>query len=272
MDPLAEFTKRLELSGNHDMAHFARQTWQQLEHHAAQGPQSYRKFQEKQLSAALGKARPDQLADRVAMLKIETSIASPAGSLLVNTVQVHIRIYRAAPSLAESLSGSFAGTKSTGSTSLPALNPKLLWQSAQLDGKTEGVIFVDIEVAARAVDAALEGSGVSSRARVLQQVLRTLEKKHNVKFSSKSAKLLVLVPEAQQHTQVAHSGSEDLSRIPAGASRLPASLLTKLSIVSLHDATAMSDESGDTETPSQDTRVARSNLVSKRPLIQELGS
>lgn len=125
------------------------------------------------------------------MLKIETSIASPAGSLLVNTVQVHIRIYRAAPSLAESLSGSFAGTKSTGSTSLPALNPKLLWQSAQLDGKTEGVIFVDIEVAARAVDAALDGSGVSSRARVLQQVLRTLEKKHNVKFSSKSAKVIL---------------------------------------------------------------------------------
>ena len=42
MDPLAEFTKRLEQSGNHDMAEFARQTWQQLDHHAAQGPQNYR--------------------------------------------------------------------------------------------------------------------------------------------------------------------------------------------------------------------------------------
>ena len=42
MDPLAEFTKHLESSGNQDMAQFARQTWQQLEHHAAQGPESYR--------------------------------------------------------------------------------------------------------------------------------------------------------------------------------------------------------------------------------------
>ena len=123
------------------------------------------------------------------MLKIETSIASPAGSLLVNTSQVHIRIYRAAPSLADSLSGSFARTKSTGSTGLPAPNPKLLWQSAQLDAKAEGVIIVDVEVAARAVDAALGGSGVSSRARLLQQVLQTLEQKHSVKLSSKSAKV-----------------------------------------------------------------------------------
>ena len=42
MDPLAEFTKHLELSGNPDMVNFARQTWQQLEQHAAQGPESYR--------------------------------------------------------------------------------------------------------------------------------------------------------------------------------------------------------------------------------------
>lgn len=123
------------------------------------------------------------------MLRIETSIAPPAGSLLVNTAQVHIRIYRAAPSLAESLSGSFARTKSTGNAGLPALNLKLLWQSAQLDDKAKGVVFVDVEVSARAVDAALKGSAVSSRAHLLQQVLQTLEKRHNVKLSSKSAQV-----------------------------------------------------------------------------------
>lgn len=123
------------------------------------------------------------------MLRVETSIAAPAGSLLVNMAQVHIRIYRAAPSLAESLSGSFARAKSTSSAGLPALNTKLLWQSAQLDDKAKGVVFVDVEISARAVDAALEGSGVSSRARLLQQVLQTLEKRHNVKLSSKSAKV-----------------------------------------------------------------------------------
>ncbi|KAL3154673.1 hypothetical protein ABBQ38_011222 [Trebouxia sp. C0009 RCD-2024] len=270
MDPLAEFTKQLELSGNQDMAQFARQTWQQLEHHAAQGPQSYRKFQEQQLSAALGNVRPEQSADRVAMLRIETSIAPPAGSLLVNTAQVHIRIYRAAPSLAESLSGSFARTKSTGNAGLPALNLKLLWQSAQLDDKAKGVVFVDVEVSARAVDAALKGSAVSSRAHLLQQVLQTLEKRHNVKLSSKSAQVLVLKPEAQQHPPAAHSGHEDLSSIPAGHSRLPASLLTKLSVVNLCDANAVSDKSRNMDIPCQDTRVANSNLVSKRPLIVEL--
>ena len=153
------------------------------------GMHSRRKFQEKQLSAALGNARPDQLADRVAMLKIETSIASPAGSLMVNTAQVHIRIYRAALSLAESLSGSLFRKKSASSIGLPALNPKLLWQSAQLGAEAAGVIIVDIECAAKAVDAAVEGSVLSSRTHLLQQVLQFLQKKHSVKLTSKSAKV-----------------------------------------------------------------------------------
>ena len=82
--------------------------------------------------------------------------------------------------------------------------------------------------------------------------------------------LLVLASEAQQHPQAAHSGHEDLSSIPAGHSRLPASLLTKLSVVSLHEATPVSDKSRDMGAPCQDTGVAKSNLVSRKPLIEEL--
>lgn len=148
-----------------------------------------RKFQEKQLSAALGNTRPEELADRVAMLKIETSIASPAGSCLANTAQVHIRIYRAAPSLAESLSGSFARRKSATSIGVPAVSLKLLWQSAELGAGAEGVIFVDIECAAKAVDAAAEGLVMPARQHLLQQVLQFLQKRQGVKFASKSAKV-----------------------------------------------------------------------------------
>ena len=42
MELPAELTKHLELNGNKDMLAFAKQTWQQLESHAAQGPDSYR--------------------------------------------------------------------------------------------------------------------------------------------------------------------------------------------------------------------------------------
>lgn len=123
------------------------------------------------------------------MLKIATSIATPAGSLLANTAQVHIRIYRAAPSLAESLSGSFARRKSATSIGLPALSLKLLWQSAELAAGAEGVIFVDIECTAKAVDAAAETSVMATRQHLLQQVLQFLQKTQGVKFASKSAKV-----------------------------------------------------------------------------------
>ena len=123
------------------------------------------------------------------MLKIETSIASPAGSFLAKSVQVHIRIYRAAPSLAESLSGSFARRKSATSIGLPAMGLKLLWQSAELAAGADGVIFVDIECAAKAVDAAAEGLVMATRQHLLQQVLQFLQKTQGVKFASKSAKV-----------------------------------------------------------------------------------
>lgn len=123
------------------------------------------------------------------MLKIETSIVSPAGSLLVNKAPVHIRIYRAAPSLAESLSGSFARSKPASSIGLPAVSFKLLWQSAELAAGAEGLIFVDVECAAKAMDAAVEGSVMSTRAHLLQQVLHFLQIKQGVKLASKSAKV-----------------------------------------------------------------------------------
>ena len=123
------------------------------------------------------------------MLIIETSVASPAGCLLVNTAHVHIRIYRAAPSLAESLSGCFAGSKPASSIGLPAVTPKLLWQSAELAARAEGVIFVDVECAVKAVDAAVEGTVMSTRTHLIKQVLHFLQKKQGVKLTSKSAKV-----------------------------------------------------------------------------------
>ena len=150
-----------------------------------------RKFQEKQLSTALGNARPEHLSDRTAMLKIDTSIASAAGSLLVNTAQVHIRIYRAAPSLAESMSGSFARNKAQSSIGMPAVNPKLLWQSAQLSKDSEAAIFVDMECSAKAVDAACEGTALC-KTHVQQQVLQFLQQKQDIKLASKTAKVRVL--------------------------------------------------------------------------------
>lgn len=124
------------------------------------------------------------------MLVIETSIAKPAGCLLVNTAQVHIRIYRAAPSLAESLSGSFARSKPVNSIGLSAVSPKLLWQSAELAAGAEGAVFLDVECAAKAVDAAVKGSVMSARTHLLQQVLHFLQKKQGIKLASKSAKVI----------------------------------------------------------------------------------
>lgn len=87
-----------------------------------------------------------------------------------------------------------------------------------------------------------------------------------------AVQLIVLA--SDEPAQAARSGREDLSRIPAGNSRLPASLVSKLSVVSLHDATALSDTSRDKATACvdthQDTRVGKSSTVLKRPLIQEL--
>lgn len=88
---------------------------------------------------------------------------------------------------------------------------------------------------------------------------------------------MVLTPEAQEASQAAHSGREDLSSIPAGTSGLPASLLSKLSLVNVHAATASADSPGDTAchvthegTDSGKSGVGKSSVVSKRPLIEEL--
>ena len=87
-----------------------------------------------------------------------------------------------------------------------------------------------------------------------------------------SVQVTVVAPEAHSPLQAAHSGREDLSRIPAGTSRLPASLLSKLSVVSLHDSTDTPDKSRDTASDAlhQDLNASKSTAVLKRPLIEEL--
>ena len=84
--------------------------------------------------------------------------------------------------------------------------------------------------------------------------------------------LSVVAPEAQESLQAAHCVCDDLSCIPAGTSRLPASLLSKLSMVSLHDSIGSSDKPREMahDATHQDLSVSKSMTVLKRPLIEEL--
>jgi len=150
---------------------------------------SCRKFQDAQLSAALGNARPEKLSDRKALLKIDTSIVASGTCLLVDTAQVSIRIYRASPSLAVSMCGSLARSKSQTSTQQQAVKPKLLWQSAKLTADAKGIVIVDIECSAKAVDAVLEKQLLSSKLNLLPQVLQYLQQHTGVKLAVKSAKV-----------------------------------------------------------------------------------
>ncbi|KAL0042627.1 hypothetical protein WJX79_005822 [Trebouxia sp. C0005] len=204
MEFFSEFSKRLELSGNEEMLNFARQTWQQLDDHAAQGPDAYRKFHDKKMSLALGNARPDRLSDRKALLRIDTSILANASSVLVDTAQVCIRIYRSAPSLAASMSGALT---------------------------------------------------------------------YSVKLATKSAKMSVLSSENVVSKDHSASGRhEDLSQIPAASSsHLPASLLSKLSLVKSEDECTHKSPGVSSPTRASATKPAvPSTQAKKRPLIQEL--
>ena len=96
---------------------------------------------------------------------------------------------------------------------------------------------------------------------------------HLLLMLNDAVQLTVVAPEAQEPLQVAHSRRrEDLSGIPASTSHMPASLLRKLSVVSLDDATASSDQLSGTapDVTHQDMGVGMSSAVLKRPLIEEL--
>ena len=148
-----------------------------------------RKFHDKKMSLALGNARPDRLSDRKALLRIDTSIVANASSVLVDTAQVCIRIYRAAPSLAASMSGSLTCSKSQSSTDKQSAQPKLLWQSANLTSDAKGIIIVDIECSAKATDAAFEGQSRFGKSSLMQQVLQYVQHEAGVKLATKSAKV-----------------------------------------------------------------------------------
>ncbi len=151
-----------------------------------------RKFHDKKMSQALGNARPDRLADRKALLRIDTSILANASSVLLDTAQVCIRIYRSAPSLAASMSGSLTCSKSQTSTDKQSAQPKLLWQSANLTTDAKGIIIVDIECSATATDAAFEGHSRLAKSSLMQQVLQYVQQDAGVKLATKSAKVRVV--------------------------------------------------------------------------------
>ncbi|DBA90476.1 TPA: hypothetical protein ACH3X1_003740 [Trebouxia sp. C0004] len=271
MEFFSEFTKRLEVSGNEQMLSFARQTWQQLDDHAAQGPDAYRKFHDKKMSLALGHARPDRLSDRKALLRIDTSILANASSVLVDTAQVCIRIYRSAPSLAASMAGSLTHGKSQTSTDEPSVQPRLLWQSAKLTADAKGIIIVDIECSAKATDAAFEGQCRFGKSSLMQQVLQYVQQKAGVKLATKSAKITVLSTETVISKDLSASGRhEDLSQIPAASSsHLPASLLSKLSLVKPEDK--RTNKSSGVSLPTRvSATAAPSTQAKRRPLIQEM--
>lgn len=273
MEFFAEFTKRLELSGNEQMLSFARQTWQQLDDHAAQGPDAYRKFHDKKMSLALGNARPDRLSDRNALLRIDTSILANASSVLVDTAQVCIRIYRSAPSLAASLSGSLTCSKSQTSTDKQSAQPKLLWQSAKLTTDARGIIIVDVECSAKVTDAAFERESRLGKSSLMLQVLQYVQQQAGVKLATKSAKMSVLSAENIVSKGPSASGRhEDLSQIPAASSsQLPASLLSKLSLVKPEDERTNKSSGFCLPTRVSATEPAAPSMqAEKRRLIQEL--
>ncbi len=152
-----------------------------------------RKFHDKKMSLALGNARPDRLSDRKALLRIDTSILANASSVLVDTAQVCIRIYRSAPSLAASMSGSLTCSNSQTSTDKQSAQPKLLWQSAKLTTDAKGIIIVDIECSAKATDAAFEGQCRFGKSSLMQQVLQYVQQKAGVKLATKSAKVRAIM-------------------------------------------------------------------------------
>ncbi|KAL0040582.1 hypothetical protein WJX77_011648 [Trebouxia sp. C0004] len=206
------------------MLSFARQTWQQLDDHAAQGPDAYRKFHDKKMSLALGHARPDRLSDRKALLRIDTSILANASSVLVDTAQVCIRIYRSAPSLAASMAGSLT-----------------------------------------------HGQCRFGKSSLMQQVLQYVQQKAGVKLATKSAKITVLSTETVISKDLSASGRhEDLSQIPAASSsHLPASLLSKLSLVKPEDK--RTNKSSGVSLPTRvSATAAPSTQAKRRPLIQEM--
>ena len=152
-----------------------------------------RNFHDKKVSEALGNARPGRLADRKALLRIDTSILANASSVLLDTAQVCIRIYRSAPSLAASMSGSLTCSKSQTSTDKQSAQPKLLWQSANLTTDAKGIIIMDIECSAKATDAAFEGQSRLAKSSLMLQVLQYVQQEAGVKLATKSAKVRAMV-------------------------------------------------------------------------------
>ncbi|KAA6429019.1 MAG: hypothetical protein FRX49_01129 [Trebouxia sp. A1-2] len=232
-----------------------------------------KKFHDKKMSLALGNARPDRLSDRKALLRIDTSILANASSVLVDTAQVCIRIYRSAPSLAASMSGALTYSKSHTSTDEQSAQPKLLWQSAKLTADAKGIIIVDIECSAKATDAAFEGQCRFGKSSLMQQVLQYVQQKAGVKLATKSAKMSVLSSENVVSKDHSASGRhEDLSQIPAASSsHLPASLLSKLSLVKSEDECTHKSPGVSLPARASATKPAvPSTQAKKRPLIQEL--
>ena len=270
-----------------------------------------RKFHDKKMSQALGNARPDRLADRKALLRIDTSILANASSVRLDTAQVCIRVYRSAPSLAASMSGSLTCSKSQTSTDKQSAQPKLLWQSANLTTDAKGIIIVDTECSAKATDAACEGQSRLAKLSLMRQVLQYVQQEAGVKLATKFAKVramnsCIIVPKLlrQRHMK---SGSycsnitsisllacmqisvlssenivskdpsasgrhEDLSQIPAAtSSHLPASLLSKLSLVKPEDERTHKSSGDSLPTRASATEPAVPlTQAKKRPLIQEL--
>lgn len=267
-----ELAKHLNLSGNEAMLTFAEKAWHQLEQHAAEGPDVYRKFQDAQLSFALGNTRPQNLSDRKALLKIDTSVLASASRLLLDTAQVCIRIYRAAPSLAASMAGALARGKTQVSAGPQPVQFQMLWQSAKLTADAKGITIIDVECSAKAVDAILDGRSTSSNSGFMQQVLQYVQQHEGVRLAVKSAKLSVLAPQGNaSEIPVASSKREDLSQIPAASSHLPASLLSKLSMVKLEDNN-MSGSTHDKQhiKAANDTSLPAGQGATNRPLIEEL--
>ena len=83
--------------------------------------------------------------------------------------------------------------------------------------------------------------------------------------------LFVLAPQVPGPQQ-SHAARENLSQMPDATSRLPAALLSKLSLVSVQDQATPSSRSTDVDQHmvEQDSDDKPTHGTSRRPLIEEL--
>lgn len=273
MDMLAQLSDSLRANASSkELIEFANKTWQQLEQHAAEGPESYKKFQEATLSTALNIAPSDpKLAQRKPSIVVNTHLEASSASFLISTAPVTIHIFRATPSFAAAMSGKQAqkGPQRQGTSHSPAPF-RIRWQSCKLTPDTKEQVIMYLDCPAKQVDAVLDAALPNAQACLVEQVLSFVEQHNSVVLARRAAE--VSIPGKQKSQQMGRL--EDPVLIRSAASHLPAALVSKLTLVQIEETTDQLHA-----VQSQDSVPVHANVSQqlkhparqpRRPLIQEV--